>query len=61
MTDQFEYILKEDTVPETAVENEKEEHRSESAYVLIKTKSNEDLFETYRKLYFFMFILPGTI
>lgn len=52
LTDQFEGILNVDAVPETAVENEKAENRSESAYVLIKTKSNEDLFETYRKLYY---------
>jgi len=52
LTDQFDEIMAQNPAPETVVEDEKVESRSESAYVLIKTKSNEDLFETYRQLYF---------
>jgi CheY-like chemotaxis protein len=52
LTDRFEDIITQESESETAVDIQEAEHRSESAYVLVKTKSHEDLFDTYQKLYF---------
>lgn len=52
LTDRFEDVITQEAEPETAAEIQEAEHRSESAYVLVRTKSHEELFDTYRKLYF---------
>jgi DNA-binding response OmpR family regulator len=52
LVDQFEEIFKEQKTEEPIILPDKQEAKSESAYVLVKTKIDGDLFEIYRKLYY---------
>jgi DNA-binding response OmpR family regulator len=52
LVDQFESILRHQKEPEPVVHPEEQESRSESAYLLVKTNKNADLFDIYRALYY---------
>ncbi len=52
LADQFERILKRQPESKPVVDEERHEARSESAYILVKTNADADLFEIYRRMYY---------